>query len=154
MAKLDIEAILRGETLTEDEKANLPVVVNPQLSHIPIMFLLDTSGSMNEIAGSSTETKIEQLSFYMHKLFDKIMYDGTQFYTKLRRQGVFCVLTYNETVNVLMPWTNGGDINALPPFEAEGTTRMHEAISTASNMLLDRLRSYIQKPTRSLCGMV
>jgi uncharacterized protein YegL len=146
-----LDEILRDEELTDEEVKELPEIVNHTLPHLPVVILLDTSGSTAE------HNAIHHISTAINGFLAKVVQAGDEFHRKLRRNGDFSIVRYgNGVVEPLLNWTAGENLS--PSFKlnlvADGDTPMGAAIVKSADLLLDRYRGYKATGTRSFCGLV
>lgn len=145
-----LEDILRGEEFSPEEAEALPTTNNVGFTHLPVVILLDTSGSM------SNGNAIGQVKKVIDEFLANISSPKDEFHRKLRRQGDFCVVRYGGNVETVLDWTAGERLPAAPTVKlaANGNTPMGEAIVQSADHLLNRYRGYKLKRTRAFCGLV
>lgn len=151
MALKTLDEILGGETMTPEEKRELPQTDNVGLTHLPVVILLDTSGSM------STGNAIGRVSDAIKGFLGNITSpNADEFHRKLKRQGDFCIVGYGGDVRTIVDWTSGNDLLSVSSFNlsASGQTPMGQAIIQSADMLLNRYRGYKVSGTRAFCGLV
>jgi uncharacterized protein YegL len=145
-----LDEILDGEVLTPKELAQLPSTEHAALPHLPVVILLDTSDS------TAQNNAIVQISDSINDFFARIINPPDEFHRKLRRQGDFSVIRYGGDVEVILPWTNGSQIqeNSKLALYPNGLAPMGQAIVRCADLLLDRYRGYKAVGTRAFCGLV
>ena len=144
MSDFDIENFL-DEVEVPDDK----VIVAEGSDHAPVIFLLDTSSSM---IGDS----INQLNDCLHSFFSDVINEKTDTDRIMRSSADFCIIEYNSSVNVVMPWTHGSQLTMsdIPTLQASGSTAMYEAIIEASDHLLRQFAAYKQKDVETYCANI
>lgn len=145
---ISLDDILKNPPITPEQEKSLPDVVHSKLAHIPIVILIDTSEST---AIGNTIVKIRDT---INDFFGRIAKSDDEFYTKLRKQGDFCVIRYGGNVETIVPWANGSQLKANLNLYATGETPMGEAIVKSGDVLLEQLLSYKNRGTRAFCGLV
>jgi uncharacterized protein YegL len=151
MALKTLDEILAGEILTPEERLLLPQTENVGFTHLPIVFLLNTSASM------SRDNAIGRVSNAVNGFFaDVSAPNAGEFHRKLRRQGDFCIVTYGDNVKTILNWTAGSHLGQGSKIAliASGTAPMGAAIIQSADLLLNRYRGYKIKGTRAFCGLV
>jgi len=145
-----LEDILRGEEYTEEQVAELPTTDNVGFTHLPVIILLDTSGSM------ANNSAIGQVKKAIDDFLSNVADPKDEFHRKLNRQGDFCVLRYGGLVETALEWTSGQRLPTRSNLRlvANGNTPMGEAIVQSADQLLNRYRGYKLKRTRAFCGLV
>jgi uncharacterized protein YegL len=125
----------------------VPATVNQHLRHVPVVLLIDSSGSMEG-------AKINAVNAQLSEFFAEIGSATTGAARTIRDQGDFAVIRYGHDVRVQVPWTHGSQLQALPAFRAGGGTPMGEALVMAGQLLLERFRAYSRDDAEVLCGAV
>ncbi|MFL6798057.1 MAG: vWA domain-containing protein [Xanthobacteraceae bacterium] len=163
MALKTLDDILAGETITPAEKDLLPKTENVGFTHLPVIILLDTSGSM------SNGDAIGRVSSAINDFLDSVTDPSAdEFHRKLRRQADICILRYGATVEPITPstdgsfgatktdWVAGGKLPrpANLRINAAGSTPMGQAIVQSADLLLNRYRGYKVSGTKAFCGLV
>lgn len=151
MALKSLDEILAGEVMTTVEMQQLPTTINVGFTHLPVVILLDTSGSM------SNQNAIGRVSDSIKGFLGNITAPGAdEFHRKLRRQGDFCILGYGGDVKTIVDWTAGDDLGRVLNFKptASGNTPMGAAIMQSADLLLNRYRGYKVSGTKAFCGLV
>jgi uncharacterized protein YegL len=145
-----LDEILRDEELTEKEVQALPEIKHIELPHLPVVLLVDTSGSTAE--GDA----INYISTAINGFLEGVAKAGDEFHRKLRRNGDFCVVRYGGNVQTILGWTAGENLSRTSNLRlvANGETPMGAAIVQSADLLLDRYRGYKAMGTRSFCGLV
>jgi uncharacterized protein YegL len=145
-----LEDILGSESIDDDLADVLPKTDNVGFTHLPVLILLDTSGSM---AGNNA---IGQVKSAIEGFLSNVANPKDEFHRKLHRQGDFCILRYGGTVQTALDWTSGQSLPLDPklPLLADGNTPMGEAIVQSADQLLNRYRGYKLTRTRAFCGLV
>ena len=142
----DILAILESG---ESTGLDLPVVHNPQMPHLPILFLLDCSASMN------ASGNIDQLNKVLQDFVQTLQNPKNDVERKLANTGDYSIITYGDDAELAAPWTNGSMIKSLPTLVADGSsTHMGKAIIKAHDVLSAQLAAYKKGDVESYCGYV
>ena len=130
------------------------VIIEPGVEHVPVILLLDTSSSMNFDRGFGLP--IDELNNCLQEFFSDIINEKTDNDRKMRLSADFCIIEYNSSVNVVMPWTHGSQITMsdIPKLSASGSTAMYEAIIEASDQLLRQFAAYKQKDVDTFCANI
>jgi uncharacterized protein YegL len=141
---------LLAKAMEEDvATAVVPATIDPQLPHVPIVLLIDTSSSMEG-------AKIAAVNTHLAKFFDDIANGTSDANKTIRQYGDFSVVRYgNGRVDVEVPWTHGSQLSVTKPMTTAGDTPMGAAIIKAGELLLDRFRAYNRDRTVDvMCGAV
>src|ERR1041385_4362173 len=139
---------LLDEALAEPiPESVVPPTINEHLQHVPVILLIDSSGSMEG-------AKIEAVNARLTEFFEEIASGAGSAARTIREQGDFAVIRYGSDVKAVVPWTHGSQLKGIPPFHAVGGTPMGAAILMAGQMLLDRLGAYSRDDAEVLCWAV
>lgn len=97
--------------------------------HMPVLILIDSSGSMSGLAIKNVEKSVNRFAADICKD------------PKAAERVEICVISFNDSVKVLQDW---GPITEMRKFEllAEGGTNMSEALETAVDKLKERCHLY------------
>ena len=109
----------------------------PEEIVLPIVFILDTSGSMYdklEVLNKSIREMIKNLSIYSNNTKWESTIGSSTTYVKSYE---IAIITFGSEVKILMNYTDVEKINSLPEIEANGMTAFGEALKVAKNMIDD-----------------
>ena len=110
--------------------------LNTQEKSLPIVLLLDVSGSMsNTMTNNSNASKIDVLYRATNLMIDELDQQA-----KKQECGFkLAIITFGKNVEVHTPYTDVKDIKGkLAPFSAEGMTPLGHAIDLAKDMIDDK----------------
>lgn len=144
------ESANRQEGLIPYEEVKLSV--NRNLKHMPVIFLIDTSGSMPE--SEYGIAPIVQVNQFLANFFNEVRAAADDKAKTIRDHVDFCTITYGRSVDVAMDWTHASEIVSISPFHATGGTPMCEAVITAGDKMLDRFRGYQRDEVDVFCGAI
>lgn len=123
------------------EQKNIELSINkrliPEEIVLPIVFILDTSGSMYdklEVLNKSIREMIKNLSIYSNNTKWESTIGSSTTYVKSYE---IAIITFGSEVKILMNYTDVEKINSLPEIEANGMTAFGEALKVAKNMIDD-----------------
>lgn len=119
---------------------------NPNEPHLPLVLLLDTSTSMDDLAG--VKTKIQLLNEAVAGLKKQMMMDE---FAAARVD--IAVVEFNSGARVVCDWVPLSQFEA-PHLQATGLTAMGEGGNLAIDMLKERRRFYKEMGTPSYQGHV
>ena len=110
--------------------------LNTQEKSLPIVMLIDVSGSMNQKMGSNDDDrKIDILYRATNMMIDKLDEQA-----KTQECGFkVAIITFGNNVELHTPYTDVKDIKGkLAPFSASGETPLGHAIDLAKDMIDDK----------------
>ncbi len=122
------------------------IVENPQVEHIPLMFVIDRSGST---VGEPNRQINDALDNFIGQLWS-----GSDSDEYLRRRLDMCVITYGGDVQIQLPFTNGDSIKNFTRFDADGLTPMGKALRLATEEMKKQLAAYRSTGTQSYTGLI
>lgn len=110
------------------------------IKRYPFVFLLDISAS----TGAEPDPDIHHINRAIAQLIDMLKNPAPsgQLYTQAKSIDI-CVLSYNESVQEVVPWSMSENLPAsIPLLQPDGGTAMGKALNYAINKLAERLRYY------------
>jgi uncharacterized protein YegL len=153
MAKENLRDLL-GKLLGEAPSADFGPLVNPETKHLPVILLIDTSGSMDKKV--ENVRSIDRVYDKLKSFLQKVEKGETEAFIRFRETADICIMTYGGSVKTMVPWTHASQLKAssLKPLPADGGTPMNAAIVAAGDAMLDRLRYYNHEDSEPYCGAV
>lgn len=113
------------------------VRVIPEERIVPIVFILDTSGSMYgrsiEILSKSMKEMLENLRDYSINTKWETSCGSRTIYVSYK----ISIITFDSEARILMNYTDVEDINNLPEFVTNGMTSLGKALKLAKTMIED-----------------
>lgn len=100
---------------------------------IPVLLLLDVSGSMNEHAGGNSTTKIDALNTAV-----KDMIEGFKKAQTLETFIKLGIITFGSKVKLHTPLIPINDMDEITPLDANGATPLGLALNMAKDMIEDK----------------
>lgn len=121
------------------------------LKRYPFVFLVDISAS----TGQEPDPDIHHINRAIGQLADMLKSPppSTELYTQAKCIDV-CVLSYNESVKEVIPWSMAENLPAsVPVLQPDGGTSMGKALNYAINKIGERLRYYRDPANNISSGM-